>query len=257
VRAPNRRPGETRLEHPRATLGISTGLREAFVVHARIRLQVPDRPGSLGRVASAIGGVSGDIAGVDVLGAEAGQALDDVVVAVRDVAHLDEVLSALGAVAGVRTLGVHHPEPPLPGHGDLQLVAQVLARPVDALRTLVDGAPAALGVDWAALVHAPDEMAGARGPGLEVVATSAGAPDVVPPVAGPLRLRALSLRSVEGSDPPAASLVPLEGCPLGLVLVRGGGLAFHTRELWRLGQLGAVVGPCLAVAAPTQGVSTA
>jgi len=44
-------------------------------------------------------------------------------------------------------------------------------------------------------------------------------------------------------------LVPLEGCPLGLVLGRAG-LEFHSREIWRLGQLGGVVGPCLAVPAP-------
>jgi len=116
-------------------------------VLARIRLKVPDRPGSLGRVASAIGAASGDIAGVDVLDNEAGQALDDVVVQVRDTSHLTRVLDGLAAVPGVEVVGVHHPAPPVPGHADLQLVAQVLARPDRSLQTLVDGAPVALGVD--------------------------------------------------------------------------------------------------------------
>jgi hypothetical protein len=214
-------------------------------VFARIRLRVPDRPGSLGRVASAIGAASGDIAGVDVLESAGAQALDDVVVRVRDSTHLGHVLAGLDDVPGVEVVGVHHPAPPMPGHADLQLVAQVLARPERSLQTLVDGAPVALGVDWAAIVHADDVPEGR----LTVVATSAAAPEAVPAITGPFRLRTLQL-DVAGRPAHAAALVPLEGCPLGLLLVRGGGLEFHSRELWRLGQLGAVVGPCLAVSAP-------
>ncbi|HVN10921.1 MAG TPA: ACT domain-containing protein [Kineosporiaceae bacterium] len=208
---------------------------------ARIRLKVPDRPGSLGRVASAIGAASGDIAGVDVLDNEAGQALDDVVVQVRDTSHLTRVLDGLAAVPGVEVVGVHHPAPPVPGHADLQLVAQVLARPDRSLQTLVDGAPVALGVDWAAILHADDE-------GLSAVAASPDAPAGLPAVNGALRLRAVQIPVPDGPSHPGV-LVPLEGCPLGLVLGRAG-LEFHSREIWRLGQLGGVVGPCLAVPAP-------
>jgi hypothetical protein len=133
----------------------------------------------------------------------------------------------------------------VPGHADLQLVAQVLAQPGRSLQTLVDGAPGALGVDWAAIVHAEigrDE--------LDVVATSAGSPtDLAGTLVGPFRLRAFRLE-LGGGPPHVVALVPLEGCPLGLLLGRASGLEFHSRELWRLGQLGAVVGPCLAVSAP-------
>lgn len=231
---------------------------------ARIRLKVPDRPGSLGRVASVIGTASGDIAGVDVLDSEAGQALDDVVVQVRDIPHLSRVLDGLAAVPGVEVVGVHHPEPPVTGHADLQLVAQVVARPDRSLQTLVDGAPVALGVDWAAIVHAADAVltfpdtlpdsrpagitAGRDDAGLRVVATSPEAAGGTSAISGPLRLRTL-LVPVPVGLPHAGALVPLEGCPLGLLLARMG-LQFHSRELWRLGQLGAVVGPCLAVSTP-------
>ncbi len=239
---------------------------------ARIRLKVPDRPGSLGRVASAIGTASGDIAGVDVLDSEAGQAQDDVVVQVRDIPHLSRVLDGLAAVPGVEVVGVHHPEPPVTGHADLQLVAQVVARPDRSLQTLVDGAPTALGVDWAAIVHAADAvlslpdalpdtlpaslpaslpagiLAGRDDAGLRVVATSPEAPGGTPVIIGPLRLRTLQVPVPIGL-PHAGALVPLEGCPLGLLLARAG-LELHSRELWRLGQLGAVVGPCLAVSTP-------
>ena len=209
---------------------------------ARIRVRVPDRPGSLGRVASAIGTSSGDIAAVDVLSSEAGQALDDVVVRVRDGGHLQRILDGLVLVPGVTVEGVHSPEPPGGGHADLQLVAQVLARPARALQTLVDGAPAALGVDWAAIVQDPGDGSGAR-----VLSVSTGAPEALPPVQGAFRLRPLTLELPDGSTHEAA-LVPLDGCPLGLLVARAGGLAVHTSELWRLGQLAAVVGPSLAVA---------
>jgi hypothetical protein len=213
---------------------------EEALVLARIRVRVPDRPGSLGRVASAIGTASGDIAGVDVLHSEAGQALDDVVVRVRDAAHLQRVLDGLAQVPGVGVEGVHSPEPPAGAHADLQLVAQVLARPARALQTLVDGAPAALGFDWAAIVQDPGE-----GPAAPVLSVSTGAPEALPPVTGAFRLRPLPVELPDGRTHQAA-LVPLDGCPLGLLVARAG-LAVHTSELWRLGQLAAVVGPGLAV----------
>ena len=203
---------------------------------ARIRLKVPDRPGSLGRVASAIGTASGDIAGVDVLDSEAGQALDDVVVQVRDIPHLSRVLDGLAAVPGVEVVGVHHPEPPVPGHADLQLVAQVVARPDRSLQTLVDGAPIALGVDWAAIVHAADALlslpdalpdtlpiparslpagilAGRDDAGLRVVATSPEAPGGTSVIIGPLRLRTLQVPMPVGLACGCAR--PARGLPAG------------------------------------------
>jgi hypothetical protein len=213
-------------------------------VLARIRLRVPDRPGALGRVASAIGAVSGDIAAVDVLQSEAGQALDDVVVRVRDGAHLGRVLDTLATVPGVAVEGVHSPEPPAAGHADLQLVAQVLARPERALQTLVDGAPAALGVDWAGLVEDPGDA-----PVGVPMSLSTAAPAALSPVGGPFTLRPLTVELPDGERHPGA-LVPLAGCGVGLLVARAGGLAVHRSELWRLEQLAAVVGPCLVVAAP-------
>ncbi len=211
---------------------------------ARIRLRVPDRPGALGRVASAIGAVSGDIAAVDVLQSEAGQALDDVVVRVRDGAHLGRVLDTLATVPGVAVEGVHSPEPPAAGHADLQLVAQVLARPERALQTLVDGAPAALGVDWAGLVEDPGDA-----PVGVPMSLSTAAPAALSPVGGPFTLRPLTVELPDGERHPGA-LVPLAGCGVGLLVARAGGLAVHRSELWRLEQLAAVVGPSLTVAAP-------
>lgn len=74
---------------------------------AQFRLQVvlPDRPGSLGAVASAIGFAGGDIRGLVVMKSEDGQGYDDITVAVpgNDPSDLVEVLTAIG---GVQVLSV-------------------------------------------------------------------------------------------------------------------------------------------------------
>ena len=69
---------------------------------AQFRLQVvlPDRPGSLGAVASAIGFAGGDIRGLVVMKSEDGRGYDDITVAVpgSDPGDLIEVLTAIGGV---------------------------------------------------------------------------------------------------------------------------------------------------------------
>ena len=69
---------------------------------AQFRLQVvlPDRPGSLGAVASAIGFAGGDIRDLVVMKSEDGRGYDDITVAVpgSDPSDLIEVLTAIGGV---------------------------------------------------------------------------------------------------------------------------------------------------------------
>jgi ACT domain-containing protein len=69
---------------------------------AQFRLQVvlPDRPGSLGAVASAIGFAGGDIRGLVVMKSKDGRGYDDITVAVpgSDPSDLIEVLTAIGGV---------------------------------------------------------------------------------------------------------------------------------------------------------------
>jgi ACT domain-containing protein len=66
----------------------------------RIRVALPDRPGSLGAVASAIGFAGGDIRGLVVLSSEGGRGIDDITVAFpgNDPADLIQVLSEIGGV---------------------------------------------------------------------------------------------------------------------------------------------------------------
>lgn len=211
---------------------------------ARIRIAVPDRPGTLGAVTSAIGAAGGDIVKIDVLESGSGRALDDVFVTVRDPAHLATVSGRLEGVVGVSVVGIQHPAPPVTGHADLELIDQVLSRPERGLQTLVDGAPHAFGADWGALVeYGPD--------GATVVEVLTTSPQCPGPehvlVTAPLRLTPLRI------TPPnttatygGAALVPIGSALLGLVIVRADGPEFHRSELWRLGQIGQIIGTVLA-----------
>jgi hypothetical protein len=203
---------------------------------ARVRVSVPDRPGSLGRATSAVGAAGADIVAVEVLESEAGRALDDVHVHVRDVAQLDDVCVALTAVPGVAVVGVQHPVPPVTGHSELELVAQVLARPERGLQTLVDGAPAAVGADWGAAISYDD-----WGTATAVAATSAGCPGLhAVPLTTPMRVATPRWPPFAG-----VAVVPLRGAQVALAVVRERGLAFHRSELWRLEQVGRIVGSAL------------
>jgi hypothetical protein len=217
-------------------------------VLARVRISVPDRPGALGGLASAIGAVGADIVKVDVLENEAGRALDDVYVRVRDADHLGKLTAHLGAMIGVSVVGSQHHVPPLTGHADLELLGQVLYRPGRGLQTLVDGAPGALGADWGALVEY-----GGDGSPSEVIATSSTCPGPeYVALSAALRLTAVRIRP-PGADEPyvGAVLVPLGPEPIGLVLVRETGPPFHPSELWRLGQIGQIIGNALSRAGST------
>jgi hypothetical protein len=67
----------------------------------RLRVWLPDRPGALGAVASRIGGVKGDVIGIEILEHGAGRAIDDLVVALPDESLVDLLVSEVGEVDGV------------------------------------------------------------------------------------------------------------------------------------------------------------
>ena len=66
----------------------------------KLNVSLPDRPGSLGLLASAIGAAGGDIRGLVVLRSEDGRGYDEITVAVpgSDPTDLLNVLGAIGEV---------------------------------------------------------------------------------------------------------------------------------------------------------------
>jgi malate dehydrogenase (oxaloacetate-decarboxylating) len=70
------------------------------------RLEIRNRPGMLGRVASAIGSAGGDIGAVDLVESHRDRILRDITVKARDSVHGQQIVSSLKHVAGVRVVSV-------------------------------------------------------------------------------------------------------------------------------------------------------
>jgi len=71
----------------------------------RLSVSLPDRPGSLGLLASAIGAAGGDIRGLVVLKSEDGRGFDEITVAVPGSDPTD-LLNVLGAIGGVEVISI-------------------------------------------------------------------------------------------------------------------------------------------------------
>jgi ACT domain-containing protein len=71
----------------------------------QLQITLPDRPGSLGAVASAIGFAGGDIRSLVVLRSEDGRGVDDVTVAIPGDDPTD-LLNVLGDIGGVEVISV-------------------------------------------------------------------------------------------------------------------------------------------------------
>jgi ACT domain-containing protein len=70
-----------------------------------LQIALPDRPGSLGSVASAIGFAGGDIRKFTVVSNDGGKGIDDVVVAIPGNDPTD-LLNVLGQIGGVEVLSI-------------------------------------------------------------------------------------------------------------------------------------------------------
>jgi hypothetical protein len=71
----------------------------------QLNVSIPDRPGSLGLLASAIGAAGGDIRALAVVKSEEGKGFDDITVAIPGSDPTD-LLNVLGAIGGVEVLTI-------------------------------------------------------------------------------------------------------------------------------------------------------
>src|SRR3954470_2900700 len=66
-----------------------------------LRVTLPDRPGSLGSLAAALGRAGADIESVAVVERDSFDAVDDIVFHLADTATVDDVYQSLCSVAGI------------------------------------------------------------------------------------------------------------------------------------------------------------
>jgi hypothetical protein len=187
-----------------------------------LRVELPDVPGSLGRLASAIGEAGGDIGAIEIIekGLD-GRAVDDVLLETVPGALPDSIVSACTALEGVRVLWISRYAAGGNLFLDLEAVEELTAHPERSLDRLVDLLPVVFRCDWGARVHRSAGMLHA----------SEAAPPDVPWV--PLD-RTTRLEVEDDVNLACAARIDHDEI---LVMARRGGPEFLDSELARLGHL--------------------
>ncbi len=119
-----------------------------------LRVELPDIPGSLGRVASAIGEAGGDIEAIEIVEHRAdGTAVDDVLLEIPAGAMPDSIVSACNSLKDVRVVWISRYAAGGNLFLDLEAVEELTAQPAAALDRLIDLLPATFRADWGARLH--------------------------------------------------------------------------------------------------------
>ena len=129
-----------------------------------LRVELPDVPGSLGRLASAIGEAGGDIQAIEIVEKHhGGNAVDDVFLEVAPGSMPDSVVSKVNALEGVRVLWISRYAAGGNLFLDLEAVEELTEDPEGALDRLVDRLPVVFRADWGARVSRSDGILHATG----------------------------------------------------------------------------------------------
>jgi hypothetical protein len=218
-----------------------------------LRLALPDRPGALGAVATALGHAGIDISSIAIVERDDAGAVDDLIVMLPPGGLADTVVTAAQSVAGVH---VESLRPYLDGgagvQDDLELVDAMAARPREAFGLLTDLVAGVFHAHWSVLLEwvGPDDV--------RVRETSVGAPSLGgDEMAVPERIRAKlpwmpleTAARLERDD----GWFPQRWCDLGMELAaapvgsprlavlvgRPGGPAFRASEVDRLSHLAGI-----------------
>ncbi|MEV6641176.1 amino acid-binding protein [Amycolatopsis sp. NPDC051371] len=207
-----------------------------------IRVLLPDSPGTLGAVATALGTVGADILSVDVVERGTGVAVDDLVVELPSGRLPDALITAAESVEGVEVDAVRPYAGVLDTHRELELVEEIAAQPKSGLDILAEGVPRIVRAGWAMIVQHAET-------GALRLASSSAAPET--PITDlpwlPLE-RATVLDGEEAWIPETWKELGTElaATPLGkpgkaLLVARPGGPAFRAAEVARLAHLAGIV----------------
>ena len=207
-----------------------------------LRLVVPDRPGTLGAVATALGTAGADIVSLDVLERGDGFAVDDVVVDLPAGGLPDSLISAAQTVDGVRVESLRPFSGALDTHRELDLLDELARAPEGtAGKLLAAELPRVFSCSWAAVL----DCAGAT---WDVVTASEAAPSFAGvdlpwmPVTTPVLLPSDDAWVPERWREMAIEMMaaPYGDQACAVLLGRSGGPAFRRSELLRLAHLAGI-----------------
>ncbi|HET9500264.1 MAG TPA: ACT domain-containing protein [Marmoricola sp.] len=197
-----------------------------------LRVELPDVPGSLGRLATAIGDAGGNIAAIEIIDRTPGaHAVDDVFLSADGVMP-DTIVSACNQLEDVEVLWISRY-----GAGgnlfmDLEAVESMTEAPGESLERLVEALPEVFRVDWGIHVRRAGDHR------IEVVQGTSAAPGTIPEdLSWPGRLE----RGERIDVPDKWEGLVVAGTAIdadsAIVVGRRGGPEFLDSEIARLGHL--------------------
>lgn len=193
-----------------------------------LRVQLPDVPGSLGRLASAVGVAGGNIDAIEIVSRSERFAVDDVFLAVDGGVMPDSIVSACQQLEGVTVLWISRYAAGTNIFLDLEAVESMTEDPPSAVNTLVDLLPDVFRVDWGMRARRTST-------GIEVVHRTTAAPTAIP---ADLDWPEDKVHQIHlGELIVAGALIGDEGA---VVMARRGGPVFLESELARLRHLAAL-----------------
>ncbi|MDT5016413.1 MAG: hypothetical protein QOD39_2573 [Mycobacterium sp.] len=213
-----------------------------------LRVQLEDRPGSLGSLAVALGSVGADILSLDVVERGTGYAVDDLVVDLPLGAMPDTLITAAENLNGVYVDSIRPHTGLLEAHRELELIDHIAAAggKQKKLQVLADEAPRVLRVGWCTVIELTDS-------GPERMVGSHGAPETRAADTPWLPLDHAEALDAEAEWVPqlwrdmdtTLAAAPLGDARTAVVLGRPGGPQFRPSEVARLGYLAGIVATLL------------
>lgn len=196
-----------------------------------VRIKLPDQPGSLGAVATAIGSLGGDIEAIEIVERGPGYAIDHFLLELPAGTPTDAIVSASAELAGAEVLWVSRYPSNWGIASDIATLEQMAEDPENAVSILVTAAPVLFHSQWALAMDAETN----------ILAMSELSPVIPEAIARQLQVteqaRAELARDwLPGWGETTVLASPLPGGGV-LVLGRSGGPAFLDSELGRLRHL--------------------
>ncbi|OBK15773.1 amino acid-binding protein [Mycobacterium asiaticum] len=213
-----------------------------------LRVELADRPGSLGSLAVALGLAGADILSLDVVERGSGLAIDDLVIELPPGVMPDTLITAAESLPDVRVDSVRPHTGLLEAHRELELLDHVAAAKDNPsrLQVLADQAPKILRVGWCTVIR------GDNAGQVQRIAASAGAPETRAVSAPWLPIERASKLDGHADWVPAAWRdmdTTLVAAPLGdpntAVVLGRPGPEFRPSEVARLGYLAGIVATLL------------
>ncbi|MEH3034524.1 MAG: amino acid-binding protein [Aeromicrobium erythreum] len=200
-----------------------------------LRVELPDVPGSLGALATALGGARADIEAIEIVEHRSdGMALDDVLLELPPGVMPDALVTACHALEGVRVHWISRYNAGASLSMDLEAVETFTAEPERAIEHLVTVVPDTFRTDWAFALQRVD---GAP----TILFASGAAPELVPEAESWLGIDSTrTLDEVDAWDSTLLAGSPAKdrsGRTFVVVTGRHGGPEFLGSELARLGHM--------------------